>query len=125
MTKRDRKPYEIKTKIAGVSFDNDDGSSRQEIIRRRVRSGQTLRLIREPGNKYDRNAIGVWVEWKRPLLGMKRAQVGHIGSHISAEIAPLIDAGWTAEATVMSITGGTRRKNARGVNIKINMIPPE
>ena len=41
--------------VAGVSYHNDDGSSRQTIISR-CKPGETLMLIREPDNRFQGNA---------------------------------------------------------------------
>lgn len=51
--------------------------------------GQPLQLRREPDNKYDKNAISVWVFTQ---------QLGHLPRGFAAEIAPLIDAGLKARA---------------------------
>lgn len=45
--------------IRGVSHKNNDGTNRQEIIKD-LKIGQTVNLIADPMNKYDRNAVAVF-----------------------------------------------------------------
>lgn len=121
---RKKEQFEIKTKIAGVSHKNADGSSRQDIIRKHVRPGAELLLGREPDNPYSAagDATSVWLE-KRGLLRKKRLQLGYLGEHIAEQLAPLLDDGWRYSVTVLDVTGGSDRKT-RGVNINIKMVPP-
>lgn len=46
------------TKVTGVTYKNDDGSSRQTILGK-CSNGETVDLIREPNNPHDRNAVKV------------------------------------------------------------------
>ena len=62
--------------VAGVSYDNDDGSSRQTIISR-CKPGETLMLIREPDNKFDAGAIKV--------TRRNGQQIGYVPAHICAQ----------------------------------------
>lgn len=48
---------EFVNSIAGVSFGNHDGRSRQEIIRRKVKPGMSLVLCPELNNRVDPGAI--------------------------------------------------------------------
>jgi tetratricopeptide (TPR) repeat protein len=45
--------------VRGESHNNNDGSSRQEIIKD-LRKGQILTLVADPLNQYDRYAVGVF-----------------------------------------------------------------
>lgn len=56
-----KKPKHFNTSVAGVSFENDNGSSRQRIISKYCRVGDYVKLISEPDNKYDKNAIMVYL----------------------------------------------------------------
>ena len=56
--------------------------------------GDTLDLRREPDNAYDSNAIQVYLE---------DLHLGYVERDQAAWIAPLIDDGGTAEATVTSL----------------------
>ncbi|HVW08856.1 MAG TPA: HIRAN domain-containing protein, partial [Bryobacteraceae bacterium] len=46
------------SKLVGVTHDNDDGVNRQFIIRSCL-PGDRLRLVRQPNNPYDNNAVFV------------------------------------------------------------------
>jgi SWI/SNF-related matrix-associated actin-dependent regulator of chromatin subfamily A3 len=48
-----------------------------------VGPGEEVTLVREPHNKYDRNAIQV--------MNISGAQVGHIPRNIALKLAPLMD----------------------------------
>ncbi len=50
----------------------------------RLRPGQQLRVEREPNNKYDANAVSLYIF---------NQKLGHLPRGLAAEIAPLIDAG--------------------------------
>lgn len=50
----------------------------------RLRPGNPLNLQRQPQNKYDKNAIGVF---------FSSTQLGHLPRGLAAELAPLMDAG--------------------------------
>lgn len=117
------KEKNIKTKVAGVSHRNSNGSDRQTIIKKHIRNGKKLTLIREPQNKYSKNATGVWYI-KKGILRKRKFQIGYLSQFIADEVAPLLDKGWNANATVMNVSGGSRKKPARGVNIKITLQPP-
>jgi hypothetical protein len=93
------------SKVAGVSHDNEDGSSRQYAIRKFCKSGTPLSLKREPANKHDKTAIGVWVYGKN-LFRKGDFQIGYISSSLSHELAPRMDAGWAVTAAVKEVTGG-------------------
>lgn len=50
--------YTFHTKVAGVSFRNDDGTSRQAFLKR-CKPGDELELVWDEGNPYDANATKV------------------------------------------------------------------
>lgn len=66
----------FQTKVAGVSFNNEDGSSRQELLRK-MKNDDPVILEREPDNPHDPNAIRVV------------AQNGYIG-YIPRDLARII-----------------------------------
>lgn len=82
----------IKTKIAGTTFYK--GYERIPLLT----IGYKLRLIREPANPYDRNAIRIDNKSNEPL--------GHVPRLDAAVLAPIIDAGKEARAAVTGIVGG-------------------
>jgi len=97
------------TKIAGVSHTNPDGTDRQGLIRR-CSVGEFLRLVREPANPYDRNAVKV--------LRHNGDQLGYIPSHVLATgLARDMDRGVSYRAEITALTG--RNKATLGVNIRV------
>lgn len=58
-----------KISVVGESFENEDGSDRQEIIEL-LKVGDPIELVPEPNNPYDRNAIAVF---------SRKGQIGYIG----------------------------------------------
>ena len=75
----------------------------------------SVRLVREPGNKYDRNAIVATVEGRT---------VGYISRDVAAVVAPALDGVGVSQITVCGIVRGgyTRRKNF-GVHIWLDKHP--
>jgi len=110
---------DFKSKIVGVSFDNDDGTSRQELIEDElddlVQEGETvyLKLLREPHNQYDDKAVAVF----SPSGG----QLGYLSNQVVESVAPLMDEGIRVCASVVQITGGEGIdiNQNQGVNIRI------
>jgi hypothetical protein len=80
----------VKLKVVGVTFTNEDGTSRQSIIREII-ADDTITLRREPTNKFDTNAVAVFVDGE--------GQVGYIGKDYSSILAPMMDAGTQFEVT--------------------------
>lgn len=105
------------TKVAGVSHDNEDESSRQYAIRKFCKAGKPIILKREPKNKYDKNAISVWVQGKN-IFRNGEFQIGYIPTVLSKELAPLMDAGEKLIAVVKEVTGGGEL--TYGCNIEIS-----
>lgn len=52
----------IPTYVAGVTFKNDNGTSRQAIIKKYCNIGDEVNLIPEPTNKHDPNAVKVCLQ---------------------------------------------------------------
>lgn len=76
--------------LSGTGFDGRD-----KLIRQHVREGAPIHLVREPDNKFDRNAIGAYIElrpWFFPFISMRR-HIGYINKTKAASIAKRIDAG--------------------------------
>lgn len=104
----------VKTRIAGISFDNRDGSSRQDYARL-VRKGDVLRLRREPENPHDPNAIAVeWVDRDEAAL-----QLGYVPRPLAMLLAPLVDEGAKLQAKVIRAGGGGLRQI--GVRMQIDI----
>lgn len=83
----------IRTRVAGVTFENRDGTPRQPFVKR-AKKDDRLALRREPDNPFDPNAIAVW--WADPE-GLDH-QVGYVPRALAALLAPLVDEGATLTA---------------------------
>lgn len=89
------------TKIVGVTHSNDDGSSRQKILKRMketAQKGDLLELRREPDNPHDKNAIAVY--------NKDGEQLGYINRETAEEFAQYMDSGERVTAEVDKIIGG-------------------
>jgi HIRAN domain len=104
----------IQIRVAGVSFDNRDGSSRQAYIRL-VKKGDGLVLRREPDNFFDPNAMAVdWTDAQG-----HPCQLGYVPRSLAALLAPLVDKGVVLKAEVARKGGGGR---LRGVRMAIDLV---
>lgn len=92
------------TKVVGVTFDGI------QSILPQLHAGMPLRLIREPGNQYDRNAVAVWCNGKK---------IGHLSKELASDIAPLMDKGIDVGGTIEQITGGGGK--TYGCNIQVTI----
>ena len=97
------------TKIVGVSFENENGSARQELIAELESVPCALSLVRECDNPHDNNAIAVF--------DTKGRQLGYLSRHIADQMSKVMDAGIHVQAHVMQVTGGWPLHY--GVNIKV------
>lgn len=107
--------------IRGVSHDNEDGSSRQEIISK-LQRGEILDLIADPMNKYDRWAVGVYTK--------KGVQIGFLPS--DARDSSSILKGEPISAKVAKIVGGTNwfnkyilGKKSLGIIVELEKSEPD
>jgi HIRAN domain len=98
---------EFFSKIAGVTHDNADGTSRQAIISR-CNVGERLVLQPEPDNSFDPNAVKV--------LRTNGEQLGFLGARLAAELQPYLIAGQTIPCCIANFSGG---EYETGVNIYI------
>lgn len=95
---------EFFTKVVGVTFEN-----RQEVVQT-LHEGEQIRLVREPANRFDPNAIRV--------ENLQGDQLGFLNSRMAKHLAPVLDKGGEYRVLISSITGG-QDKNL-GVNILVN-----
>jgi len=95
------------SKIAGVSFTNGDGSSRQAALAR-CRPGENLRLVREANNPHDDEAVAVFSK--------RGDQLGYVTARANDEVSVWLDEQRRVEAFITEITGGGPGKH-RGANI--------
>jgi|GEM_PF-87248 len=97
------------TKAVGVTF-----GDRQAVVAA-LRSGDRLRLRREPANSHDPHAIEVLAEDGRA--------VGYLNARLAGRLAPLVDAGVRYLASVAGVTGGGERP--AGLNLFIERAPED
>ena len=101
------------TKIVGVTFKNDDGSSRQNILETLSKLNSDNRdivLKREPENAYDKNAIAIY---------FKNSRIGFFSKELAKEISIEMDKGVNYTASISTITGGG--DYSFGCNIKVDI----
>lgn len=87
---------EILVGVRGESFANEDGSSRQDIVRA-LKVGTQMQLVADPLNSFDRHAVKV--------LTPQGQQVGFLPS--DARDADAVLKGDPISATVYAVHGGT------------------
>lgn len=73
----------VELRVVGVTFRNDDGSSRRDIITNMTIESPIF-IEREPDNVHDANAIKVLTDG---------GQIGYIGRDYSSILAGYMDAG--------------------------------
>lgn len=92
-------------KVVGVSFNNEDGKSRQAILKKcEVGDPVELKLTTYKGNP----AVEVWTE---------HGQVGNISSDESEEVTDRVKTGKITKAEIRGIFGGTKDKPTIGCAI--------
>ena len=104
------------TKVAGVSHANPDGTPRQSLIKNRCRVGDEVRLAPEPGNPHDRDAIAV-----HHATG---GQLGYLSAELAASLRRDVKAGRRLRGVISDVTGGTRDRPTRGVNLLVAVSDP-
>lgn len=92
-------------RVAGVSHQNDDGTSRQEILAR-CRVPEILELRRQPNHRHDRNAIQV--------LRKNGEMLGFIPRDEAAVMAPELDNGRRYIALLATLDGGEQAEAVSG-----------
>lgn len=95
-------------KVAGVTYDG-----RQHIIAD-LSGDEPCRLIAEPDNKYDPNAIGVWV-----ATSEGKAHIGYVPRELAAQIAPHLDG--SLDVKIDQIVGGNGY--SYGVRLRVELPP--
>src|SRR5260370_12014420 len=86
----------FRTTIAGVTKQNSDGTDRQKLVKL-LKRGETLSLVREPNNPYDKYAIAVF-RTSGEQLGYLHAGDRRLADHI--------DMGGQVSAQVVRTGGG-------------------
>ncbi len=98
------------TKVVGVSKDNADGSSRQDIIRQEVKEDDKLRLETEPDNPFDPNAVKV--------LSKLGNQIGYLSKEMALKVKPAIDNQTEMHVTASWVNG----EKMLGVGLRIELV---
>jgi HIRAN domain-containing protein len=96
------------SKVAGVIHVNRDGTSRQEILKR-CESREPLRLVPEPDNPVDRDAIAV--------LRTNGEQLGYLDRRLAGETHTRMQKGERWEAMLTAVTGRDHPHAWLGANI--------
>src|ERR1017187_4539120 len=107
------------SKVAGVTSKNDNGTSRQNYILAFCKSGMPLILKPEPQNRYDNNAIAVYIKARSLFFFTSEVQIGYLSAEIAAEFSSLVKEGATISGSISEITGGKKGKESLGVNIHL------
>ena len=102
--------YVINTKTVGVSKENADGSSRQEVIKNEVAEDDPIHLVHEPENPYDTHAIRVLTESGK--------QIGYL----SKDVAPKIQSAIENEAHIHAKVSWVSGEKVMGVGLRIELI---
>ena len=101
-------PRTIVTRIVGVSYEG-----RQQVVSL-LRVGETVFLVRDENNIYDRNAI-------RVIRG-DQSQLGYVNRYIAARLAPVLDQHeGVSRAQVAALTGGYDSFSFRGALIRFEL----
>lgn len=85
----------MRARVKGVTFTNDDGSSRRAIIESMSNDDKII-LERDPYNLYDSNAVKVCV-----VKEGQKLQIGHIDKYLAANLSPRIRRGAQFTATIV------------------------
>lgn len=98
------------SKVVGVSQENDDGSSRQEIIKREVLEGDKLSLEAEPNNPFDENAVKVLSKFSN--------QIGYLKKELAEKVKPAVDNDTEIHVTASWVNG----EKMVGVGLRIELV---
>lgn len=96
----------------GCWYDNEDGSSRQEELRRCAR-GEPIHLVHEPENPHDARAVAV--------VSPRGVRVGYLPRDRALWMSSKIERGYDVRAIVERIKGSHLPGATLGVVVRINM----
>lgn len=89
------------TYVAGTKYKNDDGTDRQEILKK-TKPGDMLVLLPDELNKFDKDAVKV--------INLSNQQLGFLNMDISLEIKSRLMAGSRVDVEIVNV-----KKNSKGV----------
>lgn len=104
---------DIRSKVAGVTHENADGTDRQEILYHEVTGYSDIYLKPEPDNPHDQNAVAVLL---RRDAG--DVQLGFLKSNLARQVSSKMANGTHIYVTDFEVTGGEEGQNL-GLNIRI------
>ncbi|WP_408956191.1 HIRAN domain-containing protein [Natroniella sp. ANB-PHB2] len=87
---------EYNTKVTGVTYENEDGTNRQEILKK-CSEGESLKLEHH-SSPYDLHAV--------KIMRSTGEQLGWATKNIAQKIAPYLNGGSELKAKIKNITGG-------------------
>ncbi|MEC7983738.1 MAG: HIRAN domain-containing protein [Myxococcota bacterium] len=109
---------EIYTKIVGVSFQNPNGSNRQEALHTLMGESLPLSLTlrAEPENPHDPYAVAI--------LSPKGVQLGYIRQSLSYSVSKMMEYGYQIQVDLITLTGTEDASHHYGANIRIRFEEP-
>ncbi len=102
--------YVIDSKVVGVSKENSNGFSRQEIIKKEVAEGDLLNLELEPHNVFDPKAVKV--------LSKSGNQIGYLSRETAERVRPAI----LNEVSITVKASWVSGEKMLGVGLRIEMV---
>lgn len=105
----------VSTRVTGTSFDG-----RQNVLELLAKYHPELisvKLIREPQNPYDRNAVAVVAE----VRGKVKAKLGYLSQAVAAVVAAMMDKGLQVTGKQLRITGGYGAYESYGARNTVTM----
>ncbi|TZG24593.1 HIRAN domain-containing protein [Sphingomonas montanisoli] len=100
---------DFKLPVVGCRYQNDDGTSRQDELRR-CQPGEPIDLFREPDNPHDERAVAV--------VSARGVCVGYISRNYNGWIGSKIDRGYDVRA----IVGKVRGLNFSGAELDVVLV---
>lgn len=101
------RPQAIETQVVGITFDD------RQVVAAHLWLGEEVWLLREPKNRFDRNAIRI--------MRQNGRQLGYLNRELAQQLAPRLDAyGLPVPATVTLLGDDTPKRSVR-----IRFTPPK
>ncbi len=100
----------IDTKVVGVSKNNDDGTSRQDIIRNHVEENDPVSFQHDPNNPYDSEAMKVLIKGNLQIGFLKR------------DIAPKVKSAMENESEIIAKASWVSGEAYVGVGLRIELV---
>lgn len=106
------------TKVVGVTYKNEDGSSRQSIIRKYGEPDATIILERDYENEFSDHAVAV----KIIDDDFEERQIGYLSEEFAEKLYDKLE---QVRCVVKDITGGEEDKKTLGVNLEMAIFSDE